>query len=118
MNGITMQTAMAASTLSSLTLAVLTRGRARLLAGTAGLPALASFLTTRFGNVPVNGRIKEWALTSAPVDHAEMLRRWELFNNLRTLTALTAFALLIILVLKQPSADHAAPPKQPPTTTA
>ncbi|MFI5751128.1 anthrone oxygenase family protein [Streptomyces sp. NPDC051644] len=118
MNGITMQAAMAVSTLSSLTLAALTRGRARLIAGTAGLLTLASFLITRLGNVPINGRIKEWALTSAaPADHAEILRRWELFNNLRTLTALTAFALLIILALRQPT-DHAAPENQPQTTPA
>ncbi|MFF3678417.1 anthrone oxygenase family protein [Streptomyces sp. NPDC002120] len=99
MNGITMQAAMAVSTLSTLALAALTRGRARLIAGAAGLLTLASFLITRLGNVPINGRIKEWALSSAPADHAEILRRWELFNNLRTLTALTAFVLLIALAL-------------------
>ncbi|MEV7439559.1 DUF1772 domain-containing protein [Streptomyces sp. NPDC091204] len=99
MNGITMQAAMAVSTLSSLALAALTRGRARLIAGAAALLTLASFLITRFGNVPINGRIKEWALSSAPADHAEILRRWELFNNLRTLTALTAFTLLIALAM-------------------
>ncbi|MFF4290706.1 anthrone oxygenase family protein [Streptomyces sp. NPDC001633] len=99
MNGITMQAAMGASILSSLTLAVLTAGRARLLAGAAGLLALASFLITRFGNVPINGRIKQWAVTAAPADHAEILRRWELFNDIRTLTAIAAFALLIVLAL-------------------
>ncbi|MEU9497819.1 DUF1772 domain-containing protein [Streptomyces sp. NPDC048196] len=99
MNGITMQAAMGASILSSLTLAVLTAGRARLLAGTAGLLALASFLITRFGNVPINGRIKQWAVTAAPADHAEILGRWELFNNVRTLTAIAAFALLIVLAV-------------------
>ncbi|CAM5620733.1 hypothetical protein [Streptomyces avidinii] len=76
--------------------------------GRAGLPTLASFLITRLGNVPFNGEIKEWALASAPADHAEILRRRDLFNNLRTLTALTvltAFALLI--VLPPWPADHA-----------
>lgn len=97
MNGITMQAAMGASILSSLTLAVLAAGRTRLLAGAAGLLALASFLITRFGNVPINGRIKQWARTSAPVDHAEILRRWELFNDMRTLAAVAAFVLLIVL---------------------
>lgn len=115
MNGITMQATMAVSTLSSLTLAALTRGRARLIAGAAALLTFASFLITRFGNVPINGRIKEWARTSAPADHAEILRRWELFNNLRTLTAIAAFALLIVLSLRQPPADRAAPHKQPQT---
>ncbi|WP_406512465.1 DUF1772 domain-containing protein [Streptomyces sp. NBC_00161] len=114
MNGITMQAAMAVSTLSSLALAALTRGRARLIAGTAALLTFASFLITRLGNVPINGLIKEWARTSAPVDHAEILRRWELFNNLRTLTALAAFVLLIILALRQPPAGQ----KQPQTTPA
>lgn len=113
MNGITMQAAMAVSTLSSLALALLTRGRARLIAGTAALLALASFLITRLGNVPINGRIKEWALTTAPADHAEILRRWELFNNLRTLTALTAFVLLIVLCLWQPTAGSAEPGLRP-----
>ncbi|MFD5423654.1 DUF1772 domain-containing protein [Streptomyces sp. NPDC127069] len=101
MNGITMQAAMAVSILSSLALAAFTRGRARLVAGSAGMLALTSFLTTRFGNVPINGRIKEWARTSAPADHAEVLRRWELFNDLRTLTAVAAFVLLIALSLGQ-----------------
>ncbi|MFE5661641.1 anthrone oxygenase family protein [Streptomyces sp. NPDC056517] len=127
MNGITMQTAMALSFLSSLTLAVLARGRARLLAGVAALLALASFLITRFGNVPINGRIKEWAASSAPADYAEFLHRWELFNLARTSTALLAFVLLIALVVSGPrgedaitdaitdtdadaDADHAGPP--------
>ncbi|MEU7723901.1 DUF1772 domain-containing protein [Streptomyces sp. NPDC040724] len=109
MNGITMQAAMAVSTLSSLTLAALTHGRARLIAATAALLTLASFLITRLGNVPINGRIKQWALTTPPADHAEILQRWELFNNLRTLTALTAFALLITLTLTRPPTG----PKQP-----
>lgn len=100
MNGITMQTAMGVSILSSLTLAALTRGRTRLLAGAAGLLALTSLLITRFGNVPINGRIKEWARTSAPTDHVEILRRWETFNDIRTAAALIAFALLIFLTLR------------------
>ncbi|MFF4323488.1 anthrone oxygenase family protein [Streptomyces sp. NPDC001568] len=104
MNGITMQAAMAVSALSSFGLAALTRGRARLLAGAAGLLVVASFLITRLGNVPINGRIKEWALTSAPADHAEVLGRWELFNDMRAVTALVAFGLLILLAVRRPPA--------------
>lgn len=99
MNGITVQGAMAVSTLSSLTLAVLTRARARALAGAACILTLTSFLITRFGNVPINGRIKQWAATAPPADHAEILRRWELFNNARTLTAVAAFVVLVVLTL-------------------
>ncbi|UCA53785.1 DUF1772 domain-containing protein [Streptomyces sp. WA6-1-16] len=96
-NGITVQGAMVASTFSSLTLAALTRGRARALAAAAGLLTFASFLITRLGNVPINGRIKQWAATTPPADHAEILHRWELFHHARTLTAVAAFALLIFL---------------------
>ncbi|GGR90608.1 hypothetical protein GCM10010252_31790 [Streptomyces aureoverticillatus] len=101
MNGITMQGAMGISALSSLALAAMTRGTARRLAGGAGLLAVASFLITRLGNVPINGRIKQWAATSAPADHAEILARWEAFNYARTGAAFAAFGLLILLSLRR-----------------
>ncbi|MEU0989535.1 DUF1772 domain-containing protein [Streptomyces sp. NPDC005953] len=100
MNGITMQGAMGISALSAVVLAAMTHGHSRRLAGGAGLLALASFLITRLGNVPINGRIKQWAATSAPADHAEILARWEAFNHARTGAAFAAFALLILLSLR------------------
>ncbi|RST19606.1 DUF1772 domain-containing protein [Streptomyces sp. WAC05374] len=100
MNGITVQGTMAISALSSLALAALTRGRTRVLAATAGALTVASFVITRFGNVPINGRIKQWAATAPPTDHAGILHRWELFNYARTLTAVVAFALLAFLALR------------------
>ncbi|GAA3842677.1 anthrone oxygenase family protein [Amycolatopsis tucumanensis] len=109
MNGVVMQTTMALAVLSSLALAVLSRGTARYLAGTAGALALASFLITRFGNVPINGRIKVWAVSGAPADHAAVLQRWEAFNVARTLTALVAFALIIavgVLVARTRQAER------------
>ncbi|MFE1551692.1 anthrone oxygenase family protein [Streptomyces sp. NPDC058718] len=118
MNGITVQAAMAVSALSALALALATHGRARLMAGAAALLTLASFLITRLGNVPINGRIKEWAVSTAPADHAEILRRWEMFNNLRTLTALAAFVLLIVLCLRRPAPAATAPALAPAPTPA
>ncbi|GAU70576.1 hypothetical protein SSP35_20_00720 [Streptomyces sp. NBRC 110611] len=105
MNGITMQAAMAVSALSTLALAALTRERTRVLAATAGLLTVASFLITRFGNVPINGRIKQWAATTPPADHAKILSRWKLFNEARTCTctAVAAFAILICVALRQAS---------------
>ncbi|MGW4897477.1 DUF1772 domain-containing protein [Kitasatospora sp. NPDC004240] len=99
MNGITVQGAMAVSALSSLALAAFTRGGPRVVAAVAGCLTVTSFLITRFGNVPINGRIKQWAATAPPADHAGILRRWELFNDARTLTAVAAFALLVLLAL-------------------
>ncbi|WP_406067680.1 anthrone oxygenase family protein [Micromonospora sp. NBC_01638] len=100
MNGPVMQTTMALAALSSLALAVLTRRTPRFLAGAAGALAVASFLITRFGNVPINGQIKVWAVTTPPADYAATLQRWEMFNVARTLTALAAFVLIITLALR------------------
>ncbi|MGW4700039.1 DUF1772 domain-containing protein [Streptomyces sp. NPDC004285] len=110
-NGITVQGAMVVSALSALALAAVTRRRTRALAGTAGALTVSSFLITRFGNVPINGRIKQWAVTAPPADHAEVLRRWELFNDARTLTAVAAFGLLIAVALHRQAHD-------PPATEA
>lgn len=100
MNGLVMQTAMALAALSSLTLAALTRKVPRRLAGAAGVLAVVSFLITRFGNVPINGQIKVWAVTTPPANYAEILQRWEYYNIARSLTSLAAFVLIIGLALR------------------
>ncbi|MFE5401240.1 anthrone oxygenase family protein [Streptomyces sp. NPDC056580] len=96
MNSPVMLTAMGTATAGSLALALQTRGRERLLAAGATALTATSFLVTRFGNVPINARIKTWAVTSAPADHVEILHRWDLFNRTRTATAVAAFVLLVI----------------------
>ncbi|SNS84345.1 DUF1772 domain-containing protein [Actinoplanes regularis] len=98
MNGIFMQALMAVSLLSSFWLAITLRGAARGYAAGAGSLALTSLLVTRFGNVPINGRIKTWSASSLPLDHAELLQRWEIYHYLRTATAIAAFLLLIVLI--------------------
>ncbi|MFD8565146.1 anthrone oxygenase family protein [Streptosporangium canum] len=97
-NGVVMQTLMAMAIISSLVLAVMTRAVPRLLAAGAVALAVTSFLVTRFGNVPINGQIKRWAVTSAPADHATILQRWEAFHFLRTAAAFIAFLLIVLLV--------------------
>ncbi|MGV9772828.1 anthrone oxygenase family protein [Streptosporangium sp. NPDC003464] len=97
-NGVVMQTLMAMAIASSLVLAVMTHAVPRLLAAGAAVLAVTSFLVTRFGNVPINGQIKQWAVTSAPADHATILQRWEAFHFLRTITAFVAFLLIVLLV--------------------
>lgn len=101
MNGPVMQTLMGLAFVSAVALAVLTRGRPRLIAAGAGLLALTSFVVTRFGNVPINGRIKIWAVEGAPTDYAEILARWDAFNYVRTATGIIAFGLIIWLVLRE-----------------
>lgn len=98
MNGPVMQTAMGLTAVSTGALAVLSRGVSRLVAaGAAGL-AVITFLVTRFGNVPINGRIKEWAVGQVPSDHLEILQRWDTFNLVRSSTAVTAFVAVIVIV--------------------
>ncbi|SEQ08749.1 protein of unknown function [Streptomyces sp. yr375] len=96
MNSPVMLTAMGAAAASSLALTLQTRGRERWFASGATLLTGASFLITRFGNVPINAQIKVWAATSAPADAVEILHHWDLFNRLRTGTALAAFVLLVV----------------------
>lgn len=93
-----MQTAMALAMLSSLALAAAVRSASRLLAAAASTLVLTSLLVTLFGNAPLHGQIKDWAATSAPAGHAAILQRWELFNNVRTVTAVAAFLLVVVVV--------------------
>ncbi|MEU4539199.1 DUF1772 domain-containing protein [Streptosporangium sp. NPDC023825] len=98
-----MQSAMALAILTSFGLAVVCRGLPRRLALGAGALAVASLLVTVFGNVPLHAHIRRWAAASAPAGHSEILQKWELFHTIRTLTALSAFALIIgIAVLARP----------------
>ncbi|MFJ5997308.1 hypothetical protein [Streptomyces sp. NPDC092370] len=62
-------------------------------------PDPGALLVTRFGNVPINGRVTQWAATTPPADGAEILRRWELFDNARTLTAVAALVTLAVLAV-------------------
>ncbi|MEV4326321.1 anthrone oxygenase family protein [Microbispora rosea] len=99
-----MQSAMALAILTTFGLAIAGRGRVRGLALGAGALALTSLLVTVFGNVPLHARFREWAAGPVPDGYAEVFRRWELFHDLRTLTALAAFALIIaIAVVHRPS---------------
>lgn len=106
MNGLVMQTTMAIAALSSIALAALVRGKSRLLAGAAGALVVISFLVTRFGNVPINGQIKVWAVTAPPADYVAILRQWDTYNIVRTVTALVAFALVIWIAVGANRATH------------
>ncbi|WP_433659509.1 anthrone oxygenase family protein [Nocardia sp. CA-128927] len=106
-NGLVMQSLMGLTILSCLVLAFRTTARDRWFAATAAALAIASFLITRFGNVPINQHIKVWSITSPPPDYAEILSRWEAFHFARTACALLAFLLIITRTLTP--AKRAAP---------
>ncbi|WP_431904800.1 anthrone oxygenase family protein [Nonomuraea sp. bgisy101] len=98
-NGVVMQTTMALAILASLLLAAVSRQVPRLLSAGAAVLALTSFLVTRFGNVPINGLIKQWAVGPVPAEHAAILQRWEMFHVVRTSAAFIAFLLVTVVVV-------------------
>lgn len=58
--------------------------------------ALASFLTTFFGNVPINGIIKTWVPDAPPDNWQALLKRWNFFHSIRTMTAIGSFVCMIL----------------------
>lgn len=97
-NGTIMPILMGVTIVTLLWSAVVTRGAARgCAAGSCGL-AVAALLTTVFGNVPINGEIKEWAADSPPTDYQERLATWGVFHDIRFAAAVGAFVLLILAV--------------------
>ncbi|GGQ13727.1 hypothetical protein GCM10010140_49840 [Streptosporangium pseudovulgare] len=93
-----MQSAMALAILTTFGLAITGRGRTRRTALGAGALTLTSLLITVFGNIPLHARFRKWAAGPIPEDYAQVFQRWELFHTLRTLTALAAFMLTILIV--------------------
>jgi uncharacterized membrane protein len=116
-NGPVVQSLMGLAVLSTLVPAVRSRGRLRLLAGSASALAIISFLVTRFGNVPINQHIKQWAVGTPPADYAEILHRWEMFHFVRTGCALAAFILAIGFVLATARAESSKAATAPAVRT-
>lgn len=81
----------------------------RRLATAAAIAALISILVTRFGNVPVNRLMRVWEAGRPPENWREILDRWNMFNNIRTVFALASFILVIIAT--QVRGNEAAPKK-------
>ncbi|MGW4325315.1 anthrone oxygenase family protein [Nocardia sp. NPDC004573] len=98
-NGVVMQSLMGLTILGTLAPAIRSTGRLRLLAATASALAVAAFLITRLGNVPINQQIKVWAISGPPADYAEILSRWEVFHFTRTACALVSFLLVVATTL-------------------
>ncbi len=57
---------------------------------------LASLIITRFGSVPINIVMKTWEAASPPADWLTILKKWDLYNAIRTATSIAAFILLLL----------------------
>lgn len=112
LNGIVMQALMGATVTTAVLLAIVSRARARACAAGAAVLGSATFLVTRFGNVPINGEIKAWAAGDLAADYLDRLRTWGVFNDIRVATAVAAFVLVIVAAdLTRRNAP--APPRVP-----
>jgi uncharacterized membrane protein len=97
-NGMYVQIVMALSILTPVWWAYTLRGSmsARSLAISASFLSLTAFLITRFGNVPINQIIKTWSAIAPPPGYQQLLSRWLIFHNVRTVTACGSFLCIVI----------------------
>jgi uncharacterized membrane protein len=85
--------------LSCVVLAALGRHGERLLAGLAGTFTLACLLITLIGSVPLSKEIKTWNPDALPANSADVLHRWNTFNDLRSIAAIVPFLLVLAVLL-------------------
>jgi hypothetical protein len=85
--------------LSCVALAALVGGRERLLAVLASAFALACLLITVVASVPLSKEIKTWNPDALPANSAEVLNRWNTFNDLRSIAAIVPFLLVLAVLL-------------------
>jgi hypothetical protein len=108
-NGVIMPALMALSFAAAVWLAVAADGRVRACAAVAAALTAATFLVTRFGNVPLNDEMRQWAAGALAADHMDRLQVWGVMNDIRVATAVAAFGVLIaaVVVVRSPEAVRA-----------
>jgi uncharacterized membrane protein len=97
-NAIVMQSIMAVGIIAPLWWAWTIRAMpaARACAVAASVMNLTAVVVTRFGNVPINQYVRKWLTETPPMDYLEILHRWTVFNNIRSVAAVLGFALILI----------------------
>ncbi len=58
--------------------------------------AVAILVTTFFGNVPINGMIKTWVPEAPPHNWRDILREWNTYHVVRTITAIGGFICVLL----------------------
>lgn len=58
-----------------------------------------SLVITRLGSVPINIQIKQWNPSSPPQNWLEILKTWNFYNSVRTITSIGSFICLLIAEL-------------------
>lgn len=67
----------------------------RILLFVAAALLMASGLTTRFGNQPINEIVMSWELDSIPGDWKVLRDKWWSLHIIRTITAMVSFAVIV-----------------------
>lgn len=55
-----------------------------------------SLLITRFGSVPINIEMKTWNAAAPPVNWLMILAKWDIYNEIRTVTSIGSFICLLL----------------------
>jgi len=64
--------------------------------GFAAILAVATYLITYFGNLPINAHLKIWLETSPPENWVKILKTWDFYHTCRTATAIGSFIMILI----------------------
>jgi uncharacterized membrane protein len=64
------------------------------------LLAISALLITVLIEVPMNNKIITWTTDSAPLNWKDIRKRWQFYNDIRTLTSLLSFLNFTALSLK------------------
>ncbi|HTE29955.1 MAG TPA: DUF1772 domain-containing protein [Chryseolinea sp.] len=69
---------------------------ARTLCYAALIFTIVSLVITRVGSVPINMEIKTWSPASPPQNWLTILRQWDFYNLIRTITSIGSFVCLLV----------------------
>ena len=64
------------------------------------LLAISALIITVFVEVPMNNKIITWTTESAPLDWQNIRKRWQFYNDIRTLVSGLSFLIFTALTLK------------------
>ena len=64
------------------------------------LLAISALMITVFVEVPMNNKIITWTTESAPLDWQNIRKRWQFYNDIRTLVSGLSFLIFTALTLK------------------
>jgi len=62
---------------------------------------IASGLTTKFGNQPINSIVITWDMNAAPANWTELRDKWWIYHKIKTTTSLIALLLIVWASIKK-----------------